>query len=550
VSIPPRPAPPLPPEASDEPEASETSDTSETPQTPPAPRRSKRPRHHWTLQARLMTAVIGMVAFILVMIAVSTSALISSVLLRNLEASVSETASAAQARTNITSTASDVLEGGTFPSGTLLVMRTPVGGATGAVVNNQTAQALSSGELMQIVDRIRSTDPSASIVDLPDLGDYQVHIYTVPGSDNFLLLGLPLSQVTGTIGAILTTVGLVTAGGLLLLAVIIALVIRIGLRPLRSVAETATRVASLRMDQGDVSITERVPTDQVDDHTEIGQVGTALNTLLDRVDASLAARQRNEELMRRFVADASHELRTPLASIRGFSELSLRAMRQAQDDESRARIAAAVETTEQSLERIQAQSLRMTTLVEDLLLLARLDEGQELVYSTVDLTRMAVEAVGDARPAGPDHSWNIEVDDEPVELAGDAARLQQVVANLLANARTHTPAGSEVTVSVRHEGDDAVLRVHDNGPGISPSIASQLFERFARADRSRDRKTGGTGLGLSIARAIVEAHRGTITVESVPGDTTFEVRLPGKPAMPASKGSAEPAADDSPPAST
>ncbi len=236
--------------------------------------------------------------------------------------------------------------------------------------------------------------------------------------------------------------------------------------------------------------------------------------------------------MRRFVADASHELRTPLASIRGFSELSLRAIRQSQDDESRQRIAMAVETTEQSLERIQAQSLRMTALVEDLLLLARLDEGQELVYGTVDLTRLAVEAVGDARPAGPDHAWSIDVDDEPVELAGDTARLNQVVANLLANARTHTPAGTEVTVSVTREGEDAVLRVHDDGPGIDPSVASQLFARFSRADRSRDRKTGGTGLGLSIAKAIVEAHNGTLTVESTPGDTTFEMRLPAKPADP------------------
>ncbi|WP_307451368.1 sensor histidine kinase [Microbacterium proteolyticum] len=175
----------------------------------------------------------------------------------------------------------------------------------------------------------------------------------------------------------------------------------------------------------------------------------------------------------------------------------------------------------------------MTTLVEDLLLLARLDEGQELVYGAVDLTRLAVEAVGDARPAGPDHSWTIDVPDRPVELAGDASRLHQVVANLLANARTHTPPGSEVAVSVAHEGDEAVLRVHDDGPGIDPSVAAQLFERFARADRSRDRKTGGTGLGLSIARAIVEAHRGTISVRSVPGDTTFEVRLPAKPADPA-----------------
>lgn len=479
-----------------------------------------------------MAAVIGMVTFILAMIGVSTSAILSNILLANLTTEVSDTAQIAQQRTTPASTAAEVLESGPFPSGTLLVMRTLIAGTTGAVSNDEATQTLTADQLSDIVDSIRSNDPDARTVELPGLGEYQVRVYTVAGSDDFLLLGLPLTQVAGTIGAILTTVGLVTAGGLLLLSVVIALVIRAGLRPLRGVAETATRVASIRMDQGDVSITERVPADQVDEHTEIGQVGAALNTLLDRVDASLTARQRNEELMRRFVADASHELRTPLASIRGFSELSLRAMRQAQDDESRARTAMAVETTEQSLERIQAQSLRMTALVEDLLLLARLDEGQELVYGSVDLTRLALEAVGDARPAGPDHSWAVDVDDVPVELAGDAARLNQVVANLLANARTHTPAGSRVTVSVAREGDEAVLRVHDDGPGIDPTVAAQLFERFARADRSRDRKTGGTGLGLSIAKAIVEAHRGTITVRSVPGDTTFEVRLPAKPADP------------------
>jgi two-component system OmpR family sensor kinase len=229
--------------------------------------------------------------------------------------------------------------------------------------------------------------------------------------------------------------------------------------------------------------------------------------------------------MRRFVADASHELRTPLASIRGYSELSLRALAQSHDPFT-------LETTESSLDRIQAQSLRMTTLVEDLLLLARLDEGQELVYGTVDLTRLAIETVGDAQPAGPDHAWVLDVDEVPVVIAGDAARLHQVAANLLANASTHTPAGTTVTVSVAREGTDAVLRVRDDGPGIDPAVHDELFERFSRADRSRARKTGGTGLGLSIARAIVDAHSGSISVTSVPGDTVFEVRLPARPADP------------------
>ena len=168
----------------------------------------------------------------------------------------------------------------------------------------------------------------------------------------------------------------------------------------------------------------------------------------------------------------------------------------------------------------------MTGIVEDLLLLARLDEGKELTYGTVDLTRMVIEAVGDAQVAGTDHQWIIDVPEEPVTIVGDAARLQQVVVNLLQNARVHTPADTVVTSSVAIEADEAVVRVHDNGPGVPAAVQRELFERFARADVSRARQSGGSGLGLSIVRAIVEAHHGAITVDSAPGDTTFTVRLP------------------------
>ena len=316
----------------------------------------------------------------------------------------------------------------------------------------------------------------------------------------------------------------------MLLGVATAWTIRRGLKPLRAVAETASRVARQPLAQGEVSISERVPAAQADERTEIGRVGAALNTLLHHVDASLDARQRNEERMRRFVADASHELRTPLASIRGYSELSLR-------DRTLS------ETSEQSLQRIQAQSLRMTGIVEDLLLLARLDEGQELVYGTSDLSRLVVEAVGDAQVAAPDHEWSIEVDDEPVLIAGDTARLHQVVANLLANARTHTPAGTHVTASVVREESDAVIRVHDDGPGIDPKLQAELFERFSRGDTSRARQTGGSGLGLSIVRAIVEAHDGTISMRSVPGDTDVRGAAPGEAAGPRGLTPGRPGAD-------
>ena len=409
-----------------------------------------------------------------------------------------------------------ILEASPQQPGFLLVVESRVTPANGAFVEeDRSVTALTSEQLQALADDLDGPGPTS--VEIEGVGSYVVAARAIDST--VAVVGLARTEVEQTIGRMLTTIGLLTAGGLLVLAAATALVIRVGLRPLRAVADTATRVASVPMDQGAVSISERVPAEQADARTEIGQVGAALNTLLDHVDASLDARQRNEDRMRRFVADASHELRTPLASIRGYSELSLR-------DTTLS------DTSESALERIQAQSIRMTRLVEDLLLLARLDEGQDLVYGSVDLTQLALEAVGDSRPAGPDHVWRVDVADEPVVIAGDASRLHQVVANLLANARTHTPAGTEVTVSVFPDGPDAVLTVHDDGPGVDPSIQAELFERFARADRSRARQTGGTGLGLSIAKAIVTAHHGTIEVDSRPGDTTFSLRLPARPHAP------------------
>lgn len=473
-----------------------------------------------------MLAVIGVVSLILVIVALATSAILGNVLQENLDAKLQNTTfqqvgpslARPQFPTSVDRSALAVLQQGRQAPGVMLIVQAPTGELDGAVVGGDGAVvALTHDEVQQAVAAVSKGGLSTSSIG--GHGSYRLQPFT---AGNYIgIVGLPLSEVNATITQILTTVLLVTAGGLLVLALVIALVIRVSLRPLRAVADTATRVASVPMSQGAVSIAERVPDGQADERTEIGRVGAALNTLLDHVDASLDERQRNEDRMRRFVADASHELRTPLASIRGYSELSLR-------DPTLS------DTSESALERIQAQSIRMTRLVEDLLLLARLDEGQELVYGSVDLTRLAIEAVDDARPAGLDHDWIIDVGDQPIVIAGDTARLHQVAVNLLANARTHTPAGTTVTVTLERDDGHAVLRVHDDGPGVDPEVAPELFERFARADRSRARKTGGTGLGLSIARAIVEAHHGTLSVQSVPGDTTFTVALPARPADPPS----------------
>ncbi|MBY0687390.1 HAMP domain-containing sensor histidine kinase [Microbacterium marinilacus] len=476
-----------------------------------------------SFQARLMLTVFGFVSLIFVVVAAVTSVVLNNVLEERLSqqvrSSVTESHQFLQA-VDATADAAAVLRQIPAYRGTILILETEDGARTGAYIDSHyDVRRLTDAQLEDL--NISRHGPDTFTLSLSDLGEYRVQIDSIRGGS--AAMGQSTDDVRSTIGQLLTTITFTTAAGLFVLGAAITIVIRQGLKPLRAVAETAQRVARQPLDQGSVSIDERVPADQADPDTEIGQVGAALNTLLDHVDASLDARQRNEERMRRFVADASHELRTPLASIRGYSELSLR-------DPSLS------DTTGQSLERIQAQSMRMTGLVEDLLLLARLDEGQELVYGAVDLTPIVVESVADQRVAGTDHAWRVEVDEEPVVVAGDAARLHQVIVNLLANARTHTPAGTTVTASLTHEGTGsatrAILRVHDDGPGVDPSLQGELFTRFARGDRSRARATGGTGLGLAIVKAIVDAHHGEIRVKSTPGDTTFEVSLPAKPVDP------------------
>jgi two-component system OmpR family sensor kinase len=248
----------------------------------------------------------------------------------------------------------------------------------------------------------------------------------------------------------------------------------------------------------------------------VGRVGLAFNQMLDHVEDALAARHRSETKVRRFVADASHELRNPLAAIRGYAELTRRA-----DDELPPDAAHA-------LGRIESESRRMSALVEDLLLLARLDSEPTLDLQPTDVTELVLDAVSDARAASPDHCWPLELPPEAIVARADRYQLLQVLANLLANARTHTPPGTRVTTSLRAEGGHAVVTVCDNGPGVPAEVREQVFERFTRADASRVRRQGAssTGLGLAIVAALVGAHHGTVSLDSVPGRTAFTVRIP------------------------
>jgi two-component system OmpR family sensor kinase len=217
--------------------------------------------------------------------------------------------------------------------------------------------------------------------------------------------------------------------------------------------------------------------------------------------------------LRRFAADASHELRTPLASIRGYAELTRRSGQPLSADVAYA------------LGRVESEAERMTALVEDLLLLARLDAGRPLARDEVDLTELVVDVVSDAHAVSRDHRWELDLPDDPVLVTGDQPRLHQVLANLLANARIHTPAGTRVQVSVSVSGAQVTLRVDDDGPGIPEDLKAQVFERFARGDSSRSHTTGSTGLGLAIVAAVAAAHGGSVEVSSRPGATSFQVHL-------------------------
>ncbi|OXM70701.1 MULTISPECIES: sensor histidine kinase [Amycolatopsis] len=350
-------------------------------------------------------------------------------------------------------------------------------------------------------------------VDLGDLGDYRV--VSVRAPDGALLItGLPLAEVTDTLWRLGFIFGGVALGGLLVAGGHGAITIRRTMRPLDRLADTAAKVSQLQLDRGEVALSIRVQPVDTDTRTEVGKVGAAFNQMLGHVGAALTARQASESRVRQFVAAASHELRTPLAAIRGYAELARRGGDTVPPD-----IAFA-------MGRVESESARMTTLVEDLLLLARLDSGRHRVHEPVDFSRIVADAVSDATVAGPDHRWRLDVPADPITVAGDADQLHQVVLNLLNNARTHTPPDTVVTTKLSTEDAEVVLRVTDNGPGIAPEVLPTVFERFARGDTSRSRAAGSTGLGLAIVAAVVAAHRGRVGVESRPGHTEFTVRFP------------------------
>ena len=372
-------------------------------------------------------------------------------------------------------------------------------------------------------------------------GEFLLTKVAGPEHGTTLVTGLPLATVQGTLANVENTQHVVYAAVLVLALALGTAMVQLSLRPLRRVAATATKVTELPLDSGEVTLPAGVP--DSDPRTEVGRVGAAFNRMLFHVERALGRRAASEARLRRFAADASHELRTPLSAIRGYAELALRHPGPVPEDVTHA------------LRRVESESARMTVLVDDLLLLARLDAGRPLEREPVDLSRLAIETTSDAQVARGDHRWRLELPDEPVLVEGDEHRLHQVLANLLSNAGKHTPPGSTVHVAltlgdataspelpagtsdtavvqrgVAPPGPRAELSITDDGPGISAELLPELFERFTRgeAGRARDASAAGksTGLGLAIVDAVVAAHGGAIVVISHSGMTRFAILLP------------------------
>lgn len=391
------------------------------------------------------------------------------------------------------------------PSSVSITLLDPFGNYVGGVGGDLNAQ--------KITDYVLGTLPASAAkygnrpftLQVPG-SDFRVLARVLPSAMGSVFVAQSLSGVDETanrLSFIFVFIGLIA---LLLIAVASRIVIKIGLRPLANVEDVAAQIAD-----GDLSA--RLPDAKPD--TEVGRLVSSLNAMLSRIEESFAARTESESRLRRFVADASHELRTPLTAIRGFAELHRQGAVQGEA------------ATAELVGRIENESVRMGALVEDLLTLARLDQSREITNEPVDLVDLVSEAVESARAAGPNHPISVDLPAEAFVL-GDSRKIHQVVANLLANARIHTPAGTPIAVSIASDDDGTTISISDSGPGLSESDQERIFERFYRADPSRNRaKEEGSGLGLSIVDAVMQAHGGRVGVSSKLGEgATFTVFFP------------------------
>ncbi|MFR0356625.1 sensor histidine kinase [Streptomyces sediminimaris] len=498
--------------------------------TGPAGRRQRtgplrgRPLPGRSLRARLLLFTGAVLVVVCAAMALSSAFVQRTYLMRDLDARVSAAAEhglEGAGRRPDSRTDLSFLAGNGHPPGLLAGRLGDDGTVLSAAVVGQDTPPRSLTTAQRTALRGTAADGSAHTVSVPDLGTYRI---TALDSDGVrVVAGLPMDGVRHMTGELAEAEAVVATAGLTAAGLVCAVVIRRQLRPLRRVAATAAEVSLAPLDRDGATALTRVPVRDTDPGTEAGQVGAALNRMIDRLETSLAERRSSEERarrsetrMRRFLSDASHELRTPLASIAGYAELMNRGT-------------APVEPV-LAWRRVSIESARLTALVEDLLSLARLEEGRPLQATRVDLAAVVAEAVRQARPAAPGHHWRLGLPlHGPAVTLGEETHLRRAVTNLLTNACTHTPAGTTVVAEAGTTAEHCAVRVRDDGPGIPPELLARVFERFTRADASRSRTPGGAGgpgLGLALAKAIVEAHGGHIDVDSAPGRTEFTILLP------------------------
>ncbi|MEO8219305.1 MAG: HAMP domain-containing sensor histidine kinase [Specibacter sp.] len=482
----------------------------------------------WPLSTRLVAIMLALLTVICALVGMVSYTTLSVTVNNQLDSSLQQAA----VRTTAFYTGSSQSSNGALPDP--LNARATSAGQLSAVLSNGVVHY--AGILSGSGTRQQLTTADADILaglstngDLStkklSIGEYRLQAEAVPNGD-ILITGLPMAATEQTLSTLVLSIVLVSLAGLMILGWAGTVIIRRNMRPLAQLSDTATKVAALRLDAGEVALSARVPDSAARPGTEVGNVGNAFNAMLENVSHALEARQRSETKLRRFVADASHELRTPLTAIRGYAELLSMTEPLSADGQT-------------SLSRVQDQSVRMSRLVEDLLTLARLDEARQGATGStghkhgapaapVNMTPLVMEAVSDIQVVNDDHQWSFAVPDEPVEVLCDDAALRQVLLNLLANAAKHTPDGTSVHTTLSQDADGTcVLDVSDNGPGIDPAFQEVIFDRFSRADAARTAAAGSTGLGLSIVQGLVRAHGGTVGVTSTPGHTTFTVRLPG-----------------------
>jgi|AntAceMinimDraft_5_1070358.scaffolds.fasta_scaffold06578_3 two-component system OmpR family sensor kinase len=464
-----------------------------------------------SLRRQFVTGGVGLVALASIVIGIASSVAVGRTLIAGLDEDLADAAR----RVSVSLQQPDTvpLNRPGFDVGTVVAVITGTEVSGAYIDGDGQLQVLESHQVggLRSIEWQRGKPVFVNLMD--GEGEYRAQtVAQIDGSQ--IVVGLPLRDIRISLARlnliIIVVVTLVIALG----ATIGAGLVRFALKPLDRIRETASAVTKQPLDRGEVRLGLRVPPRYATDDSEVGQVGAALNLMLDHVDDAFKSRFESEEKMRRFVADASHELRTPLAAIRGYAELTKKAGGKLPED------------LQKALDRIESESIRMTSLVEDLLLLARLDESGQLEKEPVDLAKIIRDALSDAYVTSPDHDWGAQGIEDPVMVDGDSQSLHQVVVNLLANARVHTSPGTSVEARLSQTSQATKLQVEDSGPGIPKEARKSLFQRFARGDSSRARSSGSTGLGLSIVDTIVKAHGGTVSLRSKPGKTVFTVTFP------------------------